>query len=123
MGATYDDRLMPDRRAYSDAEIETAVDRLTDPERLETAQRIVAHSAPQLQRILNEALDAGEWFGSAHRQAVLEAAGAADPDERMARVRTLIADETRVSMLVGVAVGLELGHLLLDATTAQEDQT
>ena len=114
---------MPDRRAYSDAEIEAAVDKLTDPERLETAQRIVAHSAPQLQRILNEALEAGEWFGSAHAAAVLEAAGTADTDERLARVRTLIADETRVSMLVGVAVGLELGHLLLDATTSREDPT
>jgi hypothetical protein len=77
---------VPDRRAYSDSEIEAAVDKLTEPERLETAQRIVAHSAPQLQR-----------------------------------VRALIADETRVSMLVGVAVGLELGHLLLDATTARVD--
>jgi len=114
---------VPERRAYSDEEIEAAVDQLTDADRLETAQRIVAHSAPQLQRILNEALEAGGWFGSAHRQAVLEAAGAADPDERMARVRTLIADETRVSMLVGVAVGLELGHLLLDATTSREDPT
>lgn len=115
---------MPERRAYSDAEIEAAIEQLRDPERLETAQRIVAHSAPQLQRILNEALEAGEWFGSAHRAAVLEAAGAADPDERMIRVRTLIADETRVSMLVGVAVGLELGHLLFDSTpppATQED--
>ncbi len=115
---------MPERRAYSDAEIEAAIEQLRDPERLETAQRIVAHSAPQLQRILNEALEAGEWFGSAHRAAVLEAAGAADPDERMIRVRTLIADETRVSMLVGVAVGLELAHLLIDGTpppATQED--
>ena len=112
---------MPERRAYSDAEIDAAVAKLTEPERLETAQRIVAHSAPQLQRLLNDALEAGGWFGSAHQQAVLEAAGAADPDERMRRVRTLIADETRVSMLVGVAVGLELGHLLLDATTATEE--
>jgi hypothetical protein len=112
---------VPERRAYTDAEIEAAVDALSDPDRLEDAQRVVAGTAPQLQRILNEALEAGEWFGSAHRQAVLQAAGAADPDERMARVRTLIADETRVSMLVGVAVGLELGHLLIDATTAQED--
>ena len=109
---------MPERRAYSDAEIDAAVAKLTEPERLETAQRIVEHSAPQLQRILNEALEAGDWFGSAHQQAVLQAAGTADPDERIARVRTLIAEETRVSMLVGVAVGLELGHLLLDATTA-----
>ncbi len=112
---------MPERRAYSEAEIEAAVEKLTEPDRLETAQRIVAHSAPQLQRILNQALEAGEWFGSAHRAAVLNAAGAPDPDERVARVRALIADETRVSMLVGVAVGLELGHLLLDTTTAQED--
>lgn len=112
---------MPERRAYSEAEVEAAVEKLTEPDRLETAQRIVAHSAPQLQRILNQALEAGEWFGSAHRTAVLNAAGAADPDERLARVRALIADETRVSMLVGVAVGLELGHLLLDTTTAQED--
>ncbi len=112
---------MPERRAYSDDEIEAAVAKLSEPDRLETAQRVVAHSAAQLQRILDEALEAGEWFGSAHRQAILEAAGAADPDERMARVRALIADETRVSMLVGVAVGLELGHLLIDATTAQED--
>ena len=111
---------MPERRAYSDAEIDAAIEQLTDPERLETAQRIVAHSAPQLQRILNEALEAGDWFGAAHQQAVLEAAGKADPDERLRHVRTLIAEETRVSMLVGVAVGLELGHLLLDATTAEE---
>ena len=109
---------MPERRAYSDAEIDAAVAQLTEPDRLETAQRIVAHSAPQLQRILDAALEAGEWFGSAHRQAVLEAAGTADPEERLRRVGTLIAEETRVSMLVGVAVGLELGHLLLDATTA-----
>ncbi len=112
---------MPERRAYSDAEIDAAVAKLTEPERLETAQRIVAHSAPQLQRILNDALEAGDWFGSAHQTAVLDAAGAADPDDRLRRVHTLIAEETRVSMLVGVAVGLELGHLLLDATTATEE--
>jgi hypothetical protein len=111
---------VPERRAYSDAEIDAAVAKLTEPERLEIAQRIVAHSAPQLQRILAEALDAGDWFGSAHEKAILDAAGAADPDDRMRRVRTLIAEETRVSMLVGVAVGLELGHLLLDATTATD---
>jgi hypothetical protein len=43
---------------------------------------------------------------------VLNAAGMADPDERLAAVRTLVAEETRISMLIGVAVGLELGHLL-----------
>ena len=43
---------------------------------------------------------------------VLRAAGAADPDERIAAVRTLIAEETRVSMLIGVAVGYELARQL-----------
>ena len=42
----------------------------------------------------------------------LQAAGVADPDERVNAVRTLIAEETRVSMLIGVAVGFELAHLL-----------
>lgn len=112
---------MPERRAYTEAEIEAAVEQLTEPERLETAQRIVAHSAPQLQVILNQALEAGDWFGSAHQAEVLRAAGVADAEDRVTAVRTLIAEETRVSMLVGVAVGLELGHLLMDRTTRTEE--
>ena len=103
---------MPERRAYTDAEIEAAVDALSDPERLEDAQRVVVGNAPQLQRILNQALEAAEWFGSAHQAAVLDAAGKPDVDERLAAVRTLIAEETRLSMLIGVAVGYELAQML-----------
>ena len=44
----------------------------------------------------------------------LEAAGTADIDERLRAVRTLLAEETQVSMLVGVAVGYELAHELMD---------
>ena len=43
---------------------------------------------------------------------MLRAAGVADPDERVTAVRTLVAEETRVSMLVGVAVGYELAQVL-----------
>jgi hypothetical protein len=43
------------------------------------------------------------------------------PDERMNGARSS-RSETRVSMLVGVAVGLELGHLLFDSTTTPEDE-
>ena len=100
------------RRSYSEAEIEAAVAALSQPERLEEAQRLVAANAPALQGILNRALDAGEWFGSAHQAQVLQAAGMADPDARIGAVRTLIAEETRVSMLIGVAVGFELAHEL-----------
>jgi hypothetical protein len=107
---------VPARRAYTDAEVEAAIEVVSDPERLEGAQRLVAQNAPQLQRILNQALESADWFGSAHQAEVARAAGAADPDERVRAVRTLIAEETRVSMLVGVAVGFELGHLLMEST-------
>jgi hypothetical protein len=103
---------VPERRAYSDAEVEAAVEALTDPARLEDAQRVVASAAPGLQRILEQALEDAEWFGSAHRAEVLRAAGVADPEERLDAVQRLISEETRVSMLIGVAVGYELAHVL-----------
>jgi hypothetical protein len=101
------------RRAYSDAEVEAAIEALSDPARLEEAQRMVGSNAPGIQRILNEALHAADWFGSAHRTAVLEAAGKPDVDDRVTAVRALIAEETSVSMLIGVAVGYELAHELM----------
>jgi hypothetical protein len=101
---------VPER--HSDAEIDAAIEALSDPRRLDEAQRLVAAKAPQLQRILNEALESADWFGSAHQAEVLKAAGKPDPDERVTAVRTLIAEETRVSMLVGVAVGYELAQIL-----------
>jgi hypothetical protein len=107
---------VPARRAYNDADIEAAIEVLSDPERLEGAQRLVAQNAPQLQRILSLALESSDWFGSAHQAEVSRAAGEADLDERVRAVRTLIAEETRLSMLVGVAVGFELGHLLMEST-------
>ena len=101
---------MPER--HSDAEIDAAIEALSDPARLEEAQRLVQSRAPQLQGILDEALEAADWFGSAHQAEVLKAAGQADVDERVAAVRNLVAEETRLSMLVGVAVGYELGQML-----------
>jgi hypothetical protein len=108
---------MPARRAYSDAEVEAAIETLADPARLEEAQRMVGANAPGIQRILNEALQAADWFGSAHQAAVLEAAGKPDVEDRLTAVRTLIAEETGVAMLIGVAVGYELAHELMQ----QED--
>ena len=105
---------MPDRRAYTDEEVEAAVQALSDPARLDEAQRIVLSNAPTLQRILNIALDEADWFGSAHHAQVLEAAGKADIEERLLAVRSLLAEETRVAMLIGVAVGYELAHELMD---------
>ena len=101
---------MPER--HSDAEIDAAIAALSDPQRLKEAQRLVQAKAPQLQRILDQALESADWFGSAHQAEVLRAAGTADPDERVAAVQMLVAEETRLSMLVGVAVGYELAQML-----------
>ncbi len=111
---------MAGRRDYSEEELEAAVQRLTDPGRLEAAQRLVVSRAPQLQQILNQALDDSEWFGPAHQDEVRKAVSQEDAYQRQVAVRTLIAEETRLTMLVGVAVGLELAHLL---DNPQEDQT
>jgi hypothetical protein len=101
---------VPER--HSDAEIDAAIEALSDPARLDEAQRLVQSRAPQLQGILDQALEAADWFGSAHQAEVVRAAGQADVDERVAAVRMLVAEETRLSMLVGVAVGYELGQML-----------
>jgi hypothetical protein len=111
---------MAARRAYSEAELEAAVAELLEPGRLEAAQQLVASAAPQLQGLLDRALAEADWFGFAHQAEVLKAAGTADPEARLRAVHTLIAEETRVSMLVGVAVGFELGRLL-PGTRPQED--
>ena len=111
---------MAGRRDYSEEELQAAVQRLTEPGRLDAAQRLVVSRAPQLQQILNQALEDSEWFGPALQDEVRKAASAEDVHERQVAVRTLLAEETRLTMLVGVAVGLELAHLLDDP---QEDQT
>jgi hypothetical protein len=108
------------RRDYSEEELQAAVQRLTEPGRLDAAQRLVVSRAPQLQQILNQALDDSEWFGPAHLDEIRKATSQQDPHQRQLAVRTLIAEETRLTMLVGVAVGLELAHLL---DNPQEDQT
>lgn len=112
---------MPDR-AYTDAEVEAAITALTDAERLRAAQDLVARSAPGLQRALVEALFEGGWFDQAHEQSIRDAATEADPESRTLAVRTLVAEETRLAMLVGVAIGFELARELGAADpSTQED--
>ncbi len=99
-------------RIYTDGELDAALAELADPQRLRKAQDVVARVAPALQRVLGAALAEGGWFDQAHDQAVREAAGAEDPYERARAVRTLVAEETRLGMMVGVAVGFELARTL-----------
>jgi hypothetical protein len=79
----------------------------------------VARAAPSLQRVLAGALAEGGWFDSGHQQAVREAVCEAEPETRARAVDTLLAEETRLAMLVGVAVGFELSREL--ATREQEE--
>jgi hypothetical protein len=97
---------------YTAEEVDRAVEALNDPERLKHAQEIVVHAAPGLQRVLNAALEEGGWFGEAHEQQTVRAATTEDPAERLTALRTLLAEETRLGMLVGVAVGFELAREL-----------
>ena len=100
---------MPD-----ESELEAAIERLLDAERFAEAERIVAQAAPQLQKVLAAALAEGGWFGEPHEAETLRAATVPDPDERLTAVRGLLAEEARMGMMVGVAVGWALNEEMRD---------
>lgn len=109
-------------RSFTDAELDAAVEALSDPDRFRAAEARVTRVAPQLQRVLDEALSAGGWVGEAQEQQVRQAAGHEDPMQRAAAIQALLGEEARIGMLVGVAVGWELARELeLDANGAAED--
>jgi hypothetical protein len=110
-----------DRSAHSDAAIDAAIQALSEPGRLDAAQRLVVERAPQLQRILDAALHEAGWFGQAQQSSVREATDQADPEQRLQSVHALLVEETRVSMLVGVAVGYELAQTLMHPTNEETD--
>jgi len=97
---------------YSAEQVDLAVERLQDPERFAHASDLVTHAAPGLLRVLDAALDEGGWFGSAHHDQIALAASKQDADERLEAVLSLVSEQTRLGMLVGVAVGFELSREL-----------
>ena len=99
-------------RTYSDQELDAALGSIAAPGRLREAQDVVARTAPSLQRLLATALAEGGWFDLGHSQAVRQAVGTDDPLQRERKVETLLAEETRLGMLVGVAVGFQLAREL-----------
>jgi hypothetical protein len=114
---------VPDR-AHTEEEIDAAIAAITDGDRLQEAQDLVMRAAPSLQNILASALEEGGWFGSGHAQAIREAVAQEDPQDRVRVVQSLLAEETRLGMLVGVAVGFELARELRRSnptSTTQED--
>jgi hypothetical protein len=107
----YDETALP-TRSYTAAEVDAALATLVEPGRLAHAQDVVTHAAPTLQRVLASALAEGGWFGAAHQAEIDRVAGEHDEAERATAVGTLVADQTRLGMFVGVAVGFELAHEL-----------
>lgn len=108
--------------AFTDSELDEAIDRLSEAGRFSEAEKIVARSAPQLQRVLDAALAAGGYFGPSHDAGTLQAATTPNPDDRITAVRTLLAEEARMGMMVGVAVGWAL-HAELSGPARADGET
>ena len=108
--------------ALDDERLEAAIERLTDSERFAEAERIVSTAAPQLQRVLAAALAEGGWFGESHQGEALKAATVPDPEERITAVRALLAEEARMAMMVGVAVGWAIHEELTESPDSQGDE-
>ncbi len=104
---------------YTQEQVEAALEKISDPESFSRAEQAVAAAAPTLQAILVRALEAGGWFGESHEAQLLRAATTPDDDERLTAVRTLLAEEARMGMMVGVAVGWALADEL--GKTDKED--
>lgn len=109
------------RGPYTDEQIDAAIDAISDPEAFRESERQVARAAPRLQKILAEALGAGGWFGESHDAEVLKAATTPDEQARITALRTLLAEETRMGMMVGVTVGWALADRLQEQETEKED--
>ena len=93
-------------------ELDDAIARLIEGNRLSVAERRVAAAVPALQAGLAAALAEGGWFEGPHREQLERAAALDDPAERLTAVSTLLAEETRVSMMIGVTVGWALADEL-----------
>ena len=110
---------MPERQ-FTEAELHAALEQLT-PERFQEWEARISRMAPQLQRTIVQILAEGGWFDEQHDAAVLKAATTPDEDERLRAVKTLVAEEARTVMFVGVAVGWELARELEDFDDKEGD--
>jgi hypothetical protein len=97
---------------YTADEVDAAITALGEEGRLAHAQEVVTHAAPALEHVLSAALHEGGWFGSAYESEVTRAAAEPDAAQRERTVGTLVAEQTRLGMFVGVAVGFELAREL-----------
>ncbi len=93
---------------FSAEEVDAAVRALGDPERFTHAQEIVTHAAPGLQRVLERGARRGRLVRERPSRPGAPGRRPGRPAGREQAVHVLVEEETRLGMLVGVAVGLEL---------------
>lgn len=109
-----------DGEAFSDEQLRAAIEALLEPDRFRAAERRVVSIAPQLQKLLASALADGGWFEDAHGEQLAKLVAIGDPGQRLVALRTLLAEEARLGMLVGVAVGWELAGELEQQETGKQ---
>jgi hypothetical protein len=109
-------------RPFTDEEVDAALRALTEPDRFREAEARVARIAPQLQHVLYQALEVEGGFAQMREGEIISAARDEELAERVRRVRSLLAEETRLGMLIGVAVGWELARELEMNPTQEEDR-
>jgi hypothetical protein len=97
---------------YDAAALEAAIQRLMDGTRLAEAEAAVAAAAPALQQVLAGALASGGWFEGGHGSQIERVAAIPEHGDRVTATATLLAEETRIGMMVGVAVGWALAEEL-----------
>ena len=105
---------------YTDEQVDAAVEALSSPEAFQEAESQVARMAPRLQMILADALSSS-WLDESHESELLKAATTPDEEARLTAVRTLLAEEARMGMMVGVAVGWALAERLAEQENDQEE--
>jgi hypothetical protein len=90
---------------YRQDQLDAAIDALAAEGRIAQALRDVQEKAPELEHILEQALREGGFFGTVQGDEVRKAVESSDPE---GAIRALLAEETRLGMMLGVAIGMEL---------------
>lgn len=97
---------------FSQEDLEAVIAELGEATGFDAIEARLDAVAPQLQKMLDGALSAGGWFDDAHESMVLKTATLPDEDQRIAELRNFVLEQTRLGMLVGVAVGWEIAERL-----------
>lgn len=98
--------------SFSDEQIEAAVQVLSEAGAFAEAEAVVGRAAPNLHRILAQALEEGGWFEESQATEIRKVAALPEEADREVAVRTMLAEEARMGMMIGVAVGWALAREL-----------